>query len=87
MVKAIVTDMVALGHLEPNASDHHMWMHTDLIDEPRLKIHAKKICTDRGYPASMANRNVEKLSLTKYLERIQNATTYMDSGFQQRYWA
>lgn len=87
MVKAIVADLVVLNYLESDALERQEWIHTQLIDEQELKIYAKKICTDRGYPASMSNRNVEQHSLVKNLERIQNATTYLDSRRQQRYRA
>ncbi len=90
MVKAIVADLVVLNYLESDAlecQECQEWIHTQLIDEQELKIYAKKICTDRGYPASMLNRNVEQHSLVKNLERIQNATTYLDSRRQQRYRA
>lgn len=64
MVKAIVEDLVALDYLKPKALAHKTWMHMQLIEEEKLKIYAKEICVERGYPGSMSNRNVEKLDQT-----------------------
>lgn len=87
MVKAIVADLVALGHLKAKALVHERWMHMQLIEEEKLDIYAKEICVDRGYPQSMANRNVEKLDqksdvVQKNIGRIDHATTYLDSRWQ-----
>lgn len=93
MVKAIVSEMVALGYLAPEALTYKAWMHTQLVEEQELKVYAKEICTDRGYPVSMANRNVEKLFqkndvAQNTIERTQHeTTTYMDSWCEQRHRA
>ncbi|MEA2047267.1 MAG: FAD-dependent oxidoreductase [Campylobacterota bacterium] len=87
MVKAIISDLIALDLLEDDGIENHAWIHTDLIDETRLKIGAEKISTQRGYPASMARLNVKKPSLLKYFKRIHNASTYMDSRLKQRHRA
>lgn len=92
MVKAIAADLVALDYLEPDAFAHQEWTHNQSVEEEELKVYAKEICTDRGYPACMANRNVEKLSAQNdrkqnTIERIKHATTYLDSRCQQRHRA
>lgn len=87
MVKAIVAELVALDHLKPDILEHKKWIHTQLIEEQELQVYAKEICTDRGYPACMANRNEKKLSLAKNLERITHETTYLDSWCEQRHRA
>ena len=93
MVKAIVADLIALDYLVPEALVHKTWMHTQLLEEEGLTVYAKQICTDRGYPESMANRNVEKDSTQNdaeqnITERIHHATTtYMDSRCEQRHRA
>lgn len=87
MAKAIVHNLVAQGHLESDALGHHVCTHSDLIDEPILQRDAKKIATQRGYPGSMATRNVEKPSGINYLERIYHEKAYMDSRCEQRHWA
>ena len=89
MVKAIVAELVVLGHLEHKALKHKEWVHTQLIDEEELKVYAREICTDRGYPESMADRNVEKLFeennveqndvKQNYIQRVEHTKTYLDS--------
>lgn len=87
MAKAIATDLAALGYLDADALENQEWMHAARIDEKVLKMDAKKICLERGYPSSMSERNVEKPSSFKKLERIENVTTYLDSRCEQRYRA
>ncbi len=92
MVKTIVEELVASGYLESEALKHKTWIHTQLIDEEELKAYAKEICLERGYPASMSNRNVEKLAqkserVQNNLKRIKHETAHLDSGCQQRYRA
>ena len=87
MAKAIAADLLAQGYLDPDALEYQEWIHNQLVDEEVLKMDAEKICIERGYPACMANRNVEKPSTVKKLERIENVTTYLDRRCQQRYRA
>lgn len=92
MVKAIVSELIVLGHLEPKALKHKEWVHTQLIEEEELKVYAREICTDRGYPASMADRNVEKLfhqkdEEEKHTKKVEQATTYLHSRLEQRHSA
>jgi hypothetical protein len=92
MVKAIVSELVVLGHLEHKALKHKEWIHTQLIEEEELKVYAREICTDRGYPESMANRNVEKLlppfdEKEKPAKRVEQSRTYLHSRLQQRHSA
>lgn len=87
MAKAIASDLVTLNYLYPDALGHQRWIHNTFIDEQELRIEAEQICSERGYPASMAKRNVEKPSLPKHVKRIENAETYLDSRCQQWYRA
>lgn len=84
MANAIVEDLVALGYIDALDTNYHTPIKIKHPLEEALKMYAQSIARERGYPASMAQRNVANPSFDKEIQRRPYETTHLD--YRQQQW-